>query len=564
MKKVRDNITGFLTLQKLSFKVSLLLFLVFIGFIFLYFNNDSEDVAVEAKTEKENKTFALGSSVDHDEKIAVSGILEPVDSASLVAKVSGNITSFPVVAGDILKKGDLIAEIEHSKLDAELAVARAEYARMKAEYDKQVALREASRTQAQTGVKKADLSSSSSKDTTIDALEYAYKGAYDLARQSLADAITDLVALSDQRNLWKNKGESVDMTHASDAQIKTARILLGADGRSALWDSGYLVKLDGGVRGVLETMDRNSIDKSVFDSALEELTSSLLSVKNGLKYLRSTVILRGSKNEVATIDAFITQTNNALSRITGAEKVISSARILADTSAKKEELAKIQANQVLDDSIRLYETAETSAKRSVDSAKQKVVYAETRREDAFVRAPFNGVISDKFISIGESVTPGVAVVSVASDGGWKAVFSAADVFNEMLVEGAEVRISINGVSGVFVAPITRIIPTVESSSRRIRFEVELPNLPNAVRSGMVVDAEVSAQSLPKEDRQKTIKQKNTFSVPNKFIGYDYDGAYVFTEDKIRIPVTIFSRQPGRSIILGEALSADIIIQTPLY
>ncbi len=536
--------------------ILLVAFLVIAIFVVSRPGHESQDVDI---TMKKSETFTLGDSLRDSEKIIVSGTLKPIDSATLTAKTSGVIVRFLVEAGDVLKKGDIIVEMENRVLDAELGVAEAEHKRMQAEYKRQVAIHDATRIQAQIGVEKSEIANISNNSTTSDGLEYSYKIAYDGAQQSLSDAIMALIVLSDERYLWKGRVGSGEIIKTTDAQIEAAGILLGADGTSALWNSGYLTKLDGGVRGVLDTMERDQINNTSLDDSLKGIVSGLESIKDGLESLRAIVMLRGVETEVSLIGTKIIQVNTALARITNVEQGVSSARILMDTSIQRQKVVTTQAKQALDDSVRSYETAEISAKRAVESARQRVVYARTKKADAFILAPFNGVVTDKFASLGESTIPGMKIVSIASLAGWKAVFSASDVFNELIAKGALADISINGITGVFTSPVSRIIPSAQSRSRRVRFEVELPELPDATRSGMVATAQVTRGKV---SSTKT-SNDTMFLVPNRFIGYGYDGAYVITNEGVRISVAISSRHTSDSILIGSELQRGIVLKHPL-
>src|SRR5579859_416650 len=57
--------------------------------------------------------------------VAYSGNVQAGDSVSLVPKTSGRITKFDVDVGSTVKAGDVVAELDHTGLDALLAQAQA-------------------------------------------------------------------------------------------------------------------------------------------------------------------------------------------------------------------------------------------------------------------------------------------------------------------------------------------------------------------------------------------------------------------------------------------------------
>ncbi len=548
------KIIGILSVRVWIFIVVIFLFMGF--FVFAHNVSKQSDKTISVKTPQ---FYTVGNSSLYNKKITVSGVVKPVDSATVVAKTQGSIIRFSVKAGDVFRKSDVLAEIDHTTIDAQLKVAEAKYVQAQNEYKQRIVLRDSARKQAEIGIKSAGVSSSSSDSTVLNNLNYVYRGAYDTAGQVLSTAIISLVFLSDERSAWKGISNSSNIADATNSLIKSSGILLGADSTSSLWDSSYLIKLNGGVQKILNIINKQQVDGSVLDNVLKKLEEGISLEKQGLISLKSVVMLSGSKTEVDLINKNIISVENSMQLIVNTMREISFARLSVKNNNKKNKIISAQAQQTLVDSARSYEAEKFSAKSAVNSALANVEYIKTKRRDFFIIAPFDGVVTDKFASFGQSVLPGSKIISIASSSGWKAVFAASDAFSSFIKKGAEVKVFVKNIQKPIASSITRVIPRAQVGSMRIRFEVDLPKLSGVVYDGMVVTASIKGASV---EGNNSLNEKS-FLIPNEFIGYDYDGAYVVTDNGLRINIMILLRKVDYSIIKGDEIKDGMKLKNPL-
>lgn len=549
MQKLLKIKNGFWGVKILPFTL-----VIVIG-VFIFMNPKKDIIQEPSIKVFKQDTFMLSDSSGYGKKITVSGILKPVNSATVISKIPGDIIRFPFNAGDTVKKGDIIAEIEHGLLNAELDTARSELNRIYADSKKQLLVSKSNLSKSKISVDKINTAIASNEKIKGNNVVYAYKNAYDSLHKSFSDAVISISFLSDNVSIWRGSVNSEEMSNAVDSLIKSSNILFGADSKSAQWSSNYLIELKGGVSGKLSAINKERIDELSIDDVLNKTALALFSIKKGLESIKTIKMLRDPESGLSVIDNEIKRVNNAISRITQTQKDISSAQISKEVSRKKQEVDKLGALQILKDSKNNYEANELSANRMIEAAKKRISYIETKIEDAFVRAPFDGVITDKFVSLGDSISTGSKIAHIASLNKWKAVFSAPDMFNEFIKVGAMVKINIKGVDEGIEVPISRVIPDVQLRSKRIRFEVDVAGISDMVKNGMVVDGIVVSDG-------KNITQSGFF-IPNKFVGYDYDGAYVVTNNNERIPVAIYSRQKDGSFIVSSSLKDGIILKNPL-
>ncbi|MEM7586470.1 MAG: efflux RND transporter periplasmic adaptor subunit [Acidobacteriota bacterium] len=89
-----------------------------------------------------------------DRTVAATGVIRPVVGAEIVvgSRVSGRVERLPVRVGDAVAAGDLLAQLDASALDAEIAQARAELEVARAELDEARAELERQQRLAQEGI----------------------------------------------------------------------------------------------------------------------------------------------------------------------------------------------------------------------------------------------------------------------------------------------------------------------------------------------------------------------------------------------------------------------------
>ena len=92
------------------------------------------------------KTITIGETTDGQVR-KFSGVVRAVDRTGLSFEVPGNVLRVKVDIGDVVKKGDVLAELDKEpyvlnvqKADADLVTANAKVEKQQSEYERQVRL----------------------------------------------------------------------------------------------------------------------------------------------------------------------------------------------------------------------------------------------------------------------------------------------------------------------------------------------------------------------------------------------------------------------------------------
>jgi membrane fusion protein (multidrug efflux system) len=124
-------------------------------------------------------------------------------------------------------------------------------------------------------------------------------------------------------------------------------------------------------------------------------------------------------------------------------------------------------------------------------AEQELAEAKWRLDKTEIRAPFDGRVTQRNITVGQHVAPGAELFQVTAFEPLIARIYLPEQDVMDLKEGREVRITLKADEGVrFVGRIRQIAPTVDPSTGTVKVTVEAVRPPDVVRPGSFVTIEI--------------------------------------------------------------------------
>lgn len=128
--------------------------------------------------------------------------------------------------------------------------------------------------------------------------------------------------------------------------------------------------------------------------------------------------------------------------------------------------------------------------------------AEQMLADATLRAPFDGAVRERHLSVGGYLDVGAAVVTIVRQHPLRLRLPIPEREAASLRTGQTVRVEVEGHPITAEGRIVRISPAVDEGTRTIMIEAEVPNADGAIRPGayaradVVVDPEQPAVLVP--------------------------------------------------------------------
>jgi multidrug efflux pump subunit AcrA (membrane-fusion protein) len=187
------------------------------------------------------------------------------------------------------------------------------------------------------------------------------------------------------------------------------------------------------------------------------------------------------------------------SAIPEAENGIAAAKANLDlaqaTFKRMEELAskKSISNQEFDEASARLKAAQANyemacARRSqldskIAQVEQEIRVAIVVRDYTKITAPFAGVVTAKSVETGTLASPGVPLLTVEQEGGYRLEVSVEESRISAIRLGQRATVSIEALDRKLDARVSEIVPSVDASSRSYVVKLDLPLLAQ-LRSGM--------------------------------------------------------------------------------
>jgi membrane fusion protein (multidrug efflux system) len=139
------------------------------------------------------------------------------------------------------------------------------------------------------------------------------------------------------------------------------------------------------------------------------------------------------------------------------------------------------------------ERAEAAAR----SAAAGLALLELQLERTTVRAPFAGAIGQRFVSVGDYVTPQTRLLTLQTVDPQQAVIEVPERYAVKLRPGQVVEFSVAAQEGrTFRASVDFIDPVVQSENRTITVKARAPNPGRMLRPGMFIEARLATDTRP--------------------------------------------------------------------
>jgi membrane fusion protein (multidrug efflux system) len=238
----------------------------------------------------------------------------------------------------------------------------------------------------------------------------------------------------------------------------------------------------------------------------------------------------------------------ALSVTEGAEVAAGDALLRIDDQELKVQVARAEAERDLARQA-LARAKELLAERAGSSADLERAEAMSRSTQAdldlyslrlartTVRAPFAGVVGQRFVSLGDYVTTGSRLMTVQTVNPQRVSFTVPERFASRLTRGQVVRFRVASIAGQeFAGTVDFVDPVVQLPGRTILMKAVVPNGRRQLRAGMFAEAKLATDVRP---RAVVIPEDALVPLQGStFVWVVLDGKAV------RRPVTPGVRSPG--------------------
>ena len=208
--------------------------------------------------------------------------------------------------------------------------------------------------------------------------------------------------------------------------------------------------------------------------------------------------------------------------------------------------------QALDDA----EIRRNGAQNDVEAAKARVVLARQGMDRTAVRAPFDGVVSERKVSAGDTAAPGKELLKVIDPTSmrFEGLISADDVGN--VNAGQPVTFRVNGYADQeFKGKVRRVDPSANPTTRQVAVLVDFVGKDQPKLAGLYAEGRVETKST------------TNLTIPATAIWRDGDtaSAWRITQDKVnKVAIAVGERDPrtGDYVLKSGLQEGDRVIRYP--
>lgn len=196
--------------------------------------------------------------------------------------------------------------------------------------------------------------------------------------------------------------------------------------------------------------------------------------------------------------------------------------------------------------------ARDEALNDFKSAEAEVAAAETALHKATITAPFSGIIGLRQVSLGEYVTAGQAITTLADVDNLRIDFRVSEVFLTEVGKGQEVNVIFDALpEQVYTGVISALDPVVSVEGRALSVRAILQNVDGKLRPGLFGRVEIVTDTR----RSIMLPEAAIVTTPtgDKAVFVVVDGHAKMS------PVTIGTRVPGEVEILAGVKDGDMVI-----
>jgi RND family efflux transporter MFP subunit len=179
--------------------------------------------------------------------------------------------------------------------------------------------------------------------------------------------------------------------------------------------------------------------------------------------------------------------------------------VLTQTRAQRQRSVELNAGGILaraelDQAESAWRVAEARVQEALEEIRNRgaavaerraqLALAQQQLADATLRAPFDGVVRERHLSIGAYLDVGAAVATIVRVDPLRLRLPIPERDAAALAAGQRVDVEVDGHASAAEGRVARLSPAVDEGTRTVMIEAEIPNASGALRPGAFARAEI--------------------------------------------------------------------------
>ncbi|MBE7550802.1 MAG: efflux RND transporter periplasmic adaptor subunit [Anaerolineales bacterium] len=387
---------------------------------------------------------AEASAAEQPQVVSAEAFVVPLKKSDLSFEIGGRVATIKVEEGDKVAKGDVLAQLDQTS------------------YQTQVAAAQAGLIEAEANLAKAQADLANTKAPVTQEKIAQAEAALAKAQAALAEQIAGPT----------EEAINVAKAEVAVAQASLNEVLAGSRDEDLQAASAKMLQAEAEVRLAQADYDRFVYgDPKVaepYGVALQKATLTYEAAKAEYDKL-----VNGATGEaIAVARAGVAKAQAALAQAMAGATPEQIAQAQADVASAEAALADVKTGATAEE-IAVAEAGVKIAEAGVESAKTGITSAQAELAKTELIAPFAGTIGELNLDEGEIVQPGTVALSLGDSSKWQIEtddLTEIDVVN--VREGARVSISVDALPGEeFDGKVVRITPKSVTKAGDVTYTV---------------------------------------------------------------------------------------------
>lgn len=520
--------------------------------------------------------------LDIDERVAVTGTLQPVNEVTVGTRFAGRIAWLVGKVGTRVRRGDLVARLEDQDARTQVRAAQAALQAATARVEQARAALAQQSTATDSGISSAEAALAAARAR----LEQAQAAARQQAVATASSVKTAEANVAAAQARLEQALATASATEASvTAQVKSAQAALdAAQSRLAMLKSGARTQEQAQAKHAVDLAqatydndkanydrlkklyDEKAISQSTLDNAATKLKVSLAQL-NSAKAQYDLVKEGARKEEIEAAESAVQQAQEGLATAkanlkqvdvananveiarTGlaqaqaaldtakaaqtADAVMRDKDVLAAQAAVKQAEQALKAAKAGRDVNDMRRSDLNAAIAAQQQASEAVAAAVQNWDDTQIFSPVDGVISEQLVEVGQSVGGSAPVYRIATEQSLYFEASVSELEATRIRAGQPVHLVVDALQGdrtnfygsaaakPIIGSVEKVVPVVNAHTRNFTVRIVVPKSP-ALYPGMFARGEVVV-----------MRHKGAVAVPKEALVTRGDHQVLFTVDDLK-------------------------------
>lgn len=398
------------------------------------------------------------------------GDIEARSQIYIFAKIPGKVQELRTEAGNVVRKGDILAVVEHEEL--ELGVRQAK----------------AALTAAKTGLNQAEALSEINVISQV--------------QQARAGVLAAIVTLDQAKALTPT--QTMTQVIQAEAGVEAAQAILRKAKEGARKQEKKQVKagLDQAKSALDNAKSNHGRMKSLFDQgAISQQTFEASETQ--LDVAEAQHIAAGQQLDLVDEGARKEDIEAAEAQVKQAKAALEIAKKLVDTKNWEKDIALAEANLEQAEALlslakaseeaRIWEDEIARARMTVEQAQVALELAQKQLSDATITAPISGIVSIRNIDLGGMASPQAPIFQIIDIDVVKAKVSISEADLYKIKLGDRAMVTVDALEEPVEGEVSLISPVLDRMSRTTTVEIAIDNMEGKLKPGMFARAKISIQ-----------------------------------------------------------------------